>query len=110
MVHILVIAAKIGLLKPSLYKKDGKTYDFKMLDKEFKKKVREGLSFQIGTTLECSIEIRRKLDDDGDIVNSQYCIKEVFNISVNSDYKVEMPSGVKRRYKKLGGGQLDFFM
>ena len=83
-----------------IYIKENRSHEYIMKDKEFKSKViDDGISFQNGTRLECELEIRRKLDENGDEYNSGYKINKVFNQYLGNTV-TEMPSGRKRREKK----------
>ncbi len=83
-----------------IYIKENLSHEYSMQDKEFKNKViDEALTFQNGTRLQCELEICRKLNEEGNTINSGYKIKKVFNQYIG-DTVIEMPSGKKRREKK----------
>lgn len=83
-----------------IYLKENLSHEYNMQDKEFKNKViEEGVPFQNGTRLQCELEICRKLNEEGDTINSGYKIKKVFNQYIGEEI-IEMPSGKKRREKK----------
>ena len=83
-----------------IYRRENQIHEFAMLDKDFKRAVvDDGISFQNGTELNCQIEICKKLDDMGEIYNSQYRIHKVFDHRIE-DIVTEMPSGKKKREKE----------
>ena len=80
-----------------IYRKEGQTHEFAMLDKDFKKTVvDDGISFQNGTELDCEVEICKKLDDNGDVFNSKYKIRKVYDHRIGNA-TTEMPRGKKNR-------------
>ena len=84
-----------------IYRRENQTHEFVMLDKDFKRSVvDDGISFQNGTELNCQLEICKKLDDMGEIYNSQYKIHKVFDHRIG-DIVTEMPSGKKKREKEM---------
>ena len=83
-----------------IYRRENQIHEFAMTDKEFKRSVvDDGISFQNGTELNCQIEICKKLDDMGEVYNSQYKIHKVFDHRIG-DIVTEMPSGKKKREKE----------
>ncbi len=71
-----------------------------MKDKEFKDNVvEEGIPFKNRTFIDCILEIERKIDDLGNVFNSNYSVLTVLK---RHDEKVsyETPQGKKYRQKK----------
>jgi hypothetical protein len=83
-----------------VYEKNPGIIEFSMSDKDFKKSiVEDGLTFQNGTVIKCELETKKKLNDDGDIVNSGYKVINVFDQFVG-DKHFETKKGKNRRLMK----------
>jgi hypothetical protein len=74
--------------------------EFTMKDKEFKEDViKEGIAFKSGTFIDCIIEIARKIDDFGNVFNSNYSVLTVLR-QHDEGITTETPQGKKYRRKK----------
>lgn len=61
-----------------IYDKLVQPIEFSMTDKEFKEDIlRDGISFKSGTFIDCILQISRKIDDLGNIFNSNYSVLTV---------------------------------
>lgn len=70
------------------------------MNKEFKDKVIEdGIPFKSGTFIDCIIKIARKIDDLGNIFNSNYSVQTVLR-QHDEEVSIETPQGKKIRQKK----------
>lgn len=102
------------VLKEGNYKWKGIYLDepipFSMTDKEFKEDVlNEKVSFQHGTTIECVLNIHRKLDEVGEIFITGYSVETVI-LKVDGQVSEETPQGKRYKYeKKQIDGQGDLF-
>ena len=88
----------------------GKPISFPMTDAEFKNSVlRREVSFQHGSSIECVLQVSRKLDEFGEVVITGYSVPTVIQ-KVDGEQKFETTQG--RRYKthkKFKEGQIDLF-
>lgn len=88
----------------------GKPISFVMTDAEFKNSVlRKEVSFQHGSSIECVLQVSRKLDEFGEVVVTGYSVPTVIQ-KVDGEQKFETTQG--RRYKvqsKFKEGQMDLF-
>jgi hypothetical protein len=102
--------AKIEIISPVLkkgkykwkgiYDKLGTVIEFSMKDKEFKDNVvEEGIPFKNGTVIDCIVEIERKIDDLGNVFNSNYSVLTVLN-QHDETASIETVKGKKIRQKK----------
>lgn len=75
-IEIVSPVLKIGKYKwRGSYTSIGTVIEFSMKDKEFKKNIiKNGVSFKSGTFIDCILEIERKVDDFGNIFNSNYSV------------------------------------
>lgn len=81
-----------------IYDKIGSVIEFSMKDKEFKENVIEdGIPFKNGTFIDCVLEIERKIDDLGNIFNSNFSVVTVLR-QHDEVTSFETPQG--KRYKK----------
>jgi hypothetical protein len=80
-----------------IYDKLGSVIEFSMKDKEFKENVvEEGIPFKNGTFIDCVLEIERKIDDLGNIFNSNFSVLTVLR-QHDEITSFETPQG--KRYK-----------
>lgn len=102
--------AKIEIISPVLkkgkykwkgiYDKLGTVIEFSMKDKEFKENVvEEGIPFKNGTVIDCVVEIERKIDDLGNVFNSNYSVLTVLK-QHDEKASFETQQGKKYRQKK----------
>ena len=104
------------VLKPGKYKWKGvmknehQPFEFTMSDKKFKGQIlKEGLTFQSGTSLYCTIKINRKSDELGNVYNINYNVIEVMKVQIDGII-TETTKGKNRRLKKeIAEQQLRFF-
>lgn len=84
--------------------------DFYMKDKAFKNSViAEGVPFKNGTSIDCVLEIKRKIDDTGEIYSSSYSVIVVI-LKHDEHVTVELPQGIKyMKDKREMSGQLNLF-
>lgn len=83
-----------------VYNKISQAIEFSMTDKEFKDDIIEdGISFKSGTFIDCILEISRKIDDLGNIFNSNYSVKTVLR-QHEDGISIETQQGKKIRKKK----------
>jgi hypothetical protein len=83
-----------------VYDKLAQAIEFSMTDKEFKEDIIEdGISFKSGTFIDCILEISRKIDDLGNIFNSNYSVKTVLR-QHDEGISIETPQGKRYRKKK----------
>lgn len=81
-----------------IYDKLGSVIEFSMKDKEFKDNVIEdGIPFKNGTFIDCVLEIERKIDDLGNIFNSNFSVLTVLK-QHDEVASFETPQG--KRFKK----------
>lgn len=77
----------------------GETIDFRMSDDTFKKSViNKEVSFKNGMTIECVMEIKRKVDDDGEERISNYNVTIVTKI-LEGIAVIETPQGIEYKVK-----------
>jgi hypothetical protein len=82
-----------------IYNQNPQPIEFSM-NKEFKDKVIEdGIPFKNGTFIDCVIKIDRKIDDLGNVFNSNYSVKTVLK-QHNEGISIETIQGKKYREKK----------
>ena len=100
-IEIISPVLKKGKFKwKGIYDKLGVVIDFSMKDKEFKDEVvDDGIPFKNGTFIDCILEIERKIDDFGNIFNSNYSVLTVLR-QHDETVSVETPQGKKYRKKK----------
>lgn len=88
----------------------GKPISFSMTDAEFKNSVlRKEVSFQHGSSIECVLQVSRRLDEFGEVVITGYAVSTVIQ-KVDGENKFETTQG--RRYKlhrNFKEGQIDLF-
>lgn len=71
--------------------------EFMMMDDDFKESVeRDHISFQNGTCILCTLEIGRRMDENGLIFNNRYTVTLVSNVYKGS-VKIETPKGKRKR-------------
>jgi len=89
----------------------GKPISFTMTDVEFKNSVlRKEVSFQHGSSIECVLQVSRKLDEFGEVIIIGYAVPTVIQ-KVDGEQKFETTQG--RRYKlnkKFKEGQIELFV
>lgn len=110
-IEIISPVLKKGKFKwKGIYNKLGSAIEFSMKDKEFKDNVvEEGISFKNGTFIDCIMEIERKIDDLGNIFNSNYSVITVLK-QHDENASFETPKGKKiRQQKDADRQQLRFF-
>lgn len=87
-----------------------KPISFAMTDADFRNSVLcKEVSFQHGSSIECVLQVSRKLDDFGEVVINGYSVSTVIQ-KVDGAQKFETAQG--RRYRaqrKLKDGQIDLF-
>lgn len=83
-----------------IYNKGGMTIDFYMCDEDFKKDMfDEKIVFKSGMCIDCVMEIERKLNEMGEIVNVSYTVKTVIRTRFDQ-MEILTPQG-KRHLRKL---------
>lgn len=110
--------AIIELISPVLKKGDykwrgyfrGEPVSFSMKSTEFKTMVQTGqVEFKNGTSIDCFLEIKRKIDGEGNIQNVEFNIIRV-NRYFDNDNPIETQEGKFHRQKKEGdNAQLKIF-
>ena len=95
-----------------IYNKGGEVIDFYMGDDEFKKDMfDEKIVFKSGMCIDCVLEIQRKMNELGKVVNSCYTVKTVIRTRLDK-MEILMPQG-KRHLRMLEAEKkqltLDFF-
>ncbi|GHD80338.1 hypothetical protein ACFSQE_07400 [Vogesella fluminis] len=88
----------------------GKPINFVMTDAEFKNSVlRKEVSFQHGSSIECVLQVSRKLDEFGEVVVTGYSVPTVIQ-KVDGDLKFETTQGRRyRAHRKFKEAQIDLF-
>ncbi len=110
-IEIISPVLKKGKYKwKGVYDKLGTVIDFGMKDKEFKNHVvSDGVPFKNGTFIECVLEIERKIDDLGNVFNSNYSVLTVLK-QHDEGTSIETPQGKKyQTQKKHLQSQLNLF-
>ena len=115
---ITIEDAKIEIVSPVLREGnyrwkgiyDGQTIGFTMQDSDFKSLViREEITFQHGTFLECVLNIQRKLDEVGEIEITGYVVTTVIR-KYDDRQSIETPQGrAYKHVKKQRESQSDLF-
>lgn len=83
-----------------VYDKLAQPIEFSMTDKEFKEEIlKDGISFKSGTFIDCIIEIARKIDDLGNVFNSNYSVLTVLR-QHDEGISIETSQGKKIRQKR----------
>lgn len=83
-----------------VYDKMRQPIEFSMTDKEFKEDIlKDGISFKSGTFIDCILEIARKIDDLGNVFNSNYSVLTVLR-QHDEGISIETSQGKKLRQKK----------
>jgi len=83
-----------------IYEKSPGVIDFYMKDQDFKQSViAEGIEFKNGTFIVCVLEISRKINEIGEILNSSFSVLTVLKKHYRSTV-VETPQGKKYRKTK----------
>lgn len=110
--------AKIQIISPVLKEENYKwrglynsnSIDFYMKDKAFKNSViAEGVEFKNGTTIECVLEIKRNVNEIGEIYCSSYAVTVVVR-KHDENISIDTPQGiVYLKNKKDENAQLDLF-
>ena len=100
-IEIISPVLKKGKFKwKGIYGKLGTAIEFSMKDKEFKNNVVEdGIPFKNGTFIDCILKIERKIDDLGNVFNSNYSVLTVLK-QHDEKASLETPQGKKYRQKK----------
>jgi len=81
-----------------IYNKIGSVIEFTMKDKEFKKNVIEtGIPFKNGTFIDCILKIERKIDDFGNIFNSNYSVLAVLR---QHDEIISFETNLGKKYRQ----------
>ncbi|MHB8261509.1 MAG: hypothetical protein ACYDCN_13005 [Bacteroidia bacterium] len=93
------VLKKGGFKWRGIYNKMPTPIEFSMKDKEFRDNVikEEGISFKSGSFIDCIIEVSRKIDDLGNIYNSNYAVLTVLR-KHEEGISTETPQG--KQYKK----------
>lgn len=88
----------------------GKPISFSMTDAEFKNSVlRKEVSFQHGSSIECVLQVSRKLDEFGEVVITGYSVPTVIQ-KIDGEQKFETTQGRRyRAHRKFEEGQIDLF-
>lgn len=88
----------------------GAPISFSMIDEEFKNTVlREEMSFQHGSVIECVLNIHRKLDEIGDIVVTGYSVVTVIK-KIDGQASFETTQGKRHlARRKFAEDQIDLF-
>ena len=102
-IEIISPVLKKGRFKwKGIYNNLGSVIEFSMKDKEFKDNVvEEGIPFKNGTFIDCILEIERKIDDLGNVFNSNYSVLSVLR-QHDEVVSFETPQGKKHRKQKEG--------
>jgi hypothetical protein len=111
-IEIISPVLKKGQFKwKGIYNNIPSPIDFSMKDKEFKDKVVvEGIPFKNGTVIDCILEISRKIDDLGNVFNSNYSVLTVLR-QHDEIASIETPQGKKyRRQKEADALQLKLLL
>lgn len=83
-----------------VYNKLAQPIEFSMTDKEFKEDIlKDRISFKSGTFIDCILEIARKIDDLGNVFNSNYSVLTVLS-QHDHGISIETSKGKKLRQKK----------
>lgn len=83
-----------------IYDKLAQPIEFSMTDKEFKEDIlKDGISFKSGTFIDCILEIARKIDDLGNVFNSNYSVLTVMR-QHDDGVSIETSQGKKIRQKR----------
>lgn len=83
-----------------VYNKLAQPIEFSMTDKEFKEDIlKDGISFKSGTFIDCILEISRKIDDLGNVFNSNYSVLTVLR-QHDEGISIETYQGKKVRQKR----------
>jgi hypothetical protein len=82
-----------------IYNQVPQPVEFTMKDELFKDEVEAGISFKSGTFIDCIIEIARKIDDLGNVFNSNYSVLTVLR-QHNEGVSTETLQGKNHRKKK----------
>lgn len=100
-IEIISPVLKKGKFKwRGIYDKLGTVIEFSMKDKEFKDNVvEEGIPFKNGTFIDCVLEIERKIDDLGNVFNSNFSVLTVLR-QHDEITSFETPQGKKYKQKK----------
>jgi len=110
-IEIISPVLKKGKFKwKGIYDKLGVPIEFSMKDKDFKEDViKDGIPFKSGTFIDCVLEIARKVDDLGNIFNSNYSVLTVLR-QHDEGTSFETPQGKKyRKQKEAEKQQLNLF-
>lgn len=88
----------------------GKPISFAMTDVDFRNSVlRKEVSFQHGSSIECVLQVSRKLDEFGEIVITGYSVPTVIQ-KVDGEQKFETAQGRRHRAsRKFNEGQIELF-
>lgn len=83
-----------------IYNKGGETIDFYMNDEDFKKDMLdEKITFKSGMCIDCILEIQRKMNELGEVVNIGYTVETVIRTRFDK-MEILTPQG-KRHLRKL---------
>ncbi len=83
-----------------IYNKLAQPIEFSMNDKEFKEDIiQDRISFKTGTFIDCVLEITRKIDDLGNVYNSNYSVLTVLR-QHDEGISIETSQGKKYRQRK----------
>lgn len=87
-----------------------KAINFSMTDAEFKNMVlRKEVSFQHGSSIECVLQVARKLDEYGEVAITGYSVPTVIQ-KIDGERKFETAQGRRyKAYKKFDGSQRELF-
>ena len=79
---------------------NGNPITFNITDNEFLVKVRSGIySFKSGMVIKCNLHYKRILNEEGEIKNSEYVVKEVYEL-IEGEQVTKTDKGNKRDFKK----------
>ena len=80
---------------------NGEAIPFSMRSKEFKKKTLAGvIQFSTGFTIDCQLNVKRKLDENGIEKITEYVVKAVNKYYIDKAAVVEMQEGQKQKEKE----------
>ena len=101
-----VLRRQGGYSWKGIYEKSKQVIDFSMGDKSFKQEIEDdGISFQHGTFLSCKLEIKRKLNEDGDIVNNGYKVEAVYEHHIGDSIIITQSGKQRRQQKEIEASQ-----
>lgn len=80
---------------------NGEAIPFSMRSREFKRKTLAGvIQFRTGFTIDCQLNVKRKLDENGIEKITEYIVKSVNSYYINKASVMEMQEGQKQKEKE----------